>query len=178
VHSHNEINRPDFWKFVDQAVAGFQRFTDRARQKPEDLMPWKVLGRKWHLARKGFALGKQVQWEAEVLERLLDLVSQAAPHGQFLWDNKQVVPVYVSGQKEPWAAVQTKKLDAVYLTLTGPKGRFAQGRITDLGHNPHLDAQRPDKDLIRLQFRSTGDLERGNLAAFLKEHLATVTGDG
>jgi excinuclease ABC subunit A len=178
VHSYDEIDRPEFWKFVDQAVAGFHKFTQRARQKPEDLMPWKVLGRKWHLARKGFALGKQVRWETVVLERLLDLLSRAAPHGQFLWNNKQVVPVYVPGQKEPWAAVQTKKLDAVYLTLAGPKGRFAQGRITDLGHNPELDAERPDKDLIRLQFRTTGDLKRGNLAGFLQEHLATITGDG
>ena len=75
-------------------------------------------------------------------EQLLDLLSHTAPHGQFLWNNKQVVPVYVPGQKEPWAAVQTKKLDAVYLTLTGPKGCFALGRVTGLGHEPQLDGER------------------------------------
>jgi hypothetical protein len=30
-------------------------------------------------------------------------------------------------------------------------------------------------DLIRLKFRSTADLERGDLAAFLREHLNAVT---
>jgi excinuclease ABC subunit A len=177
VHKYDEVDRPEFWSFVEQAVAGFRKFTHRAQQKPEDLMPWKVLGRKWHLLRKGFPLGKKVRWDPGVLEQLLDLLSVTAPHGQFLWNNKQVVPLYVPGQKEPWAAVQTKKLDAVYLTLTGPKGHFALGRLTGLTHDPEFDAERPDKDLIRMKFRSTDDLKRGDLAGFLKQHLMTVTVD-
>ena len=57
-------------------------------------------------------------------DELFELLSEVAPEGQFLWNNKQVVPVYVRSQKEPWAAVQTKKSEAVWLTLAGPKGRF------------------------------------------------------
>jgi excinuclease ABC subunit A len=178
VHGYAEIDRPEFWQFVDAAIAGFGRFTDRVRQNPEDLMPWKVLGQKWHLARKGFALGKTVQWDTEVLEELLELLEHAAPQSQFLWNNKQVVPVYIPQQHEPWAAVQTKKLDAVYLALCGPKGRIAFGRITGLGFDPQLDGGRPDVDLIRLKFRSQEDLERGDLAGFLQEHVAAVAGKG
>jgi excinuclease ABC subunit A len=178
VHGYAEVDRPEFWQFVDEAIAGFGKFTDRVRQNPEDLMPWKVLGQKWHLARKGFALGKTVEWDTAVLEELLELLEHAAPQAQFLWNNKQVVPVYVPQQHEPWAAVQTKKLDAVYLTLCGPKGRIAFGRITGLGFDPQLDGQRPDVDLIRLKFRSQEDLERGDLAGFLQEHVATVAGKG
>ena len=70
--------------------------------------------------------------------------------------------------------MQTKKLDAVYLTLIGPKGRFALGRITALGHEPELDAERPEADHVRLKFRSLDDLARGDLAGFLKEHLAAL----
>ena len=171
VHAYQEIDRPEFWEFVDQAVAGFLKFTERARQNPDDLMPWKVLGRKWHLARKGFNNGKQPHWDVAVLERLLDLLEKTAPGGQFAWGNKQVVPLYAGQQKEAWAAVQTKKTDAVYLHLTSPKGRFAMGRITGLGHEPEFDAARADYDLIHLKFRSADDLTRGNLAAFLQEHL-------
>jgi len=80
----------------------------------------------------------------------------------------------VPEQHEPWAAVQTKKLDAVYLHLSAPKGRFTLGQITDLGHHPELDGSRPNLDVIRLKFRSVEDLSRGGLRDFLKEHLAAA----
>ena len=70
--------------------------------------------------------------------------------------------------------MQTKKLDAVHLHLMGPKGRFALGQLTDLGYNPELDGQRPGHDSIRLMFRSPDDLARGNLRAFLEEHLSAA----
>ena len=81
VHALDEIDRPEFWKFLEQAVAGFQRFTERVQQRPEDVMPWKVLGQKWHFARKGFPPGKKVQWEVEVLEELCEMLAAAAPAG-------------------------------------------------------------------------------------------------
>ena len=61
VHGYEEIDRPEFWKFVDEAVAGFGRFSQRVEQHADILQPWKQLGRKWHFARKGFPVGKKVQ---------------------------------------------------------------------------------------------------------------------
>jgi len=174
VHAYAEIDRPEFWAFVDQAVAGFGRFAERARQNPEDLIPWKVLGRKWHLIRRGFTPGKTIEWDAAVLERLLDLLAEVCPDGQFLWGNKQVVPVYVPQQREPWAAVQTKTPDAVYLTLTGPKNRFPLGRLTGLGGEAELVAERTGIDLIRLKLRTLDQVRDKRLATLLKEHLAEV----
>jgi hypothetical protein len=87
------------------------------------------------------------------------------------------VPLFVPEQKEAWAAVQTKKHDALYLYLTGPKGRFALGQITDIGIDPEVDGQRPECDILQFQFRSSADLKRGNLADFLKEHLSAVRGN-
>jgi excinuclease ABC subunit A len=176
VHSHNEIDRTEFWEFVDRTVAGFGKFAEKVQQKSDILHPWKQLGRTWHFARRGFPIGKKVQWEADVLEDLCELLAEIAPEGQFLWNNKQVAPVYVPRQHEPWAAVQTKKLDAVYLHLTGPKGRFALGQLTELGYNPELDGSRPNVDVIRLKFRNPADLARGDLRGFLKGHLAAVRG--
>ena len=172
VHGYSEIDRPEFWEFVDQAVAGFGKFSQHVQEKTDILQPWKQLGRKWHFARRGFALGGKVQWEMNVLEELFELLHQTAPYGQILWNNKQVVPIYVPQQREPWAAVQTKKLDAVYLHLSGPKGRFAQGRIAGMGFEAQVDGEKTDLDVLRLKFRSTEDLHRGDLAGFLKEHLA------
>jgi excinuclease ABC subunit A len=174
VNSYSEIDRPEFWAFIDQAVGGFGKYSQQAKEQSDILQPWKQLGRKWHFARRGFPLGGKVEWEMEVLEELIELLNETAPYGQLLWNNKQVVPLYVPQQREAWAAVQTKKLDAVYLHLTGPKGRFAQGRITGLGFDAQVDGEKTGMDVLRIKFRSTEDLRRGELAAFLKEHLAAL----
>jgi excinuclease ABC subunit A len=174
VHSYSEIDRPEFWQFVDQAVAGFGKFAKQAEEQTDILQPWKQLGRKWHFARRGFALGGKVQWETNVLEELFELLSATAPYGQIQWSNKQVVPIIVPQQREAWAAVQTKKLDAVYLHLMGPKGRFAQGRIAGMGFDAQVNGENPGMDVLSLKFRSAEDLRRGDLAGFLKEHLAAL----
>ena len=174
VHGYAEIDHDEFWTFIDEAVAGFDKFRERIRHQTDILQPWKILGRKWHFARKGFPLGKNIQWNADVLEELCELLHETAPEAQALWNNKQVVPWYVAGQKEPWAAVQTKKVDAVYLHLTGPKGRFTQGRIRKLGHTPELDGKRPECDVVHLRFRTAADLAQDDLITFLQEHHATV----
>jgi len=172
VHGYDEIDRRGFWEFVDRAVEGFASFAEQVQAKSNILQPWKQLGRTWHFARRGFPLGKKIDWEADVLEDLFELLAETAPRGQFLWNNKQVVPVYLPQRRDPWAAVQTKKLDAVHLHLMGPKGRFTLGRINGLGHNPEVDGRRGNVDVVRLKFRAADDLARGDLHGFLKEHLS------
>ena len=174
VHGYSEIDRPEFWDFIDRAVAGFGKYSQQAQEKTDILQPWKQLGRKWHFARRGFPLGGKVEWEMEVLEDLVELLNETAPYGQFFGTTSRSCRFTCPQQREPWAAVQTKKLDAVYLHLTGPKGRFAQGQITGLGFDAQVDGEKTGLDVLRIKFRSTEDLRRGNLAAFLKEHLAAL----
>ncbi|HTQ37701.1 MAG TPA: excinuclease ABC subunit UvrA [Pirellulales bacterium] len=174
VHALDEIDHQHFWEFIEQAVAGFKKITQRAQQDPESVMPWTVLGRKWHLLRKGFPPGKKIAWEAEVLEELLEMLLAAAPQAQALWNHSQVINLLLPGQREPWARVWTKKLAAVELSLAGPKGRFALGRIADLGTEPEFEAARTDVDVMKLRFTSSDHLHRGDLAAFLREHAATI----
>jgi excinuclease ABC subunit A len=174
VHSMEEIDKPAFWKFVDAAITGFNKFAERARQSPDDVMPWKVLGQKWHFARKGFPPGKPPKWDVDVLELLCERLSQAAPQGQFLWNNQQLVHVFVPQQSEPWATIYTKRPASLDLVLTGPSGRFALGRIRDLGREPEFHAG-PERDTLRLKFEDHDDLEKGDLAEFLAEHLASLT---
>jgi excinuclease ABC subunit A len=174
VHGYREIDRPEFWQFVDEAIEGFRAFTDRVRQKPEDLMPWRALGRKWHLLPKGFLKGGPPRWKPELLEELCKMLEGTAADCLFGWTNKVVVPVHVGKEKLPWAALQTKKPDALYLDLFGPKNRFPTGRLAKLGYDFKLDTERPEYDVIRLRFRTPADFGRGNLAGFLKEHLTAV----
>ncbi|HET6881364.1 MAG TPA: excinuclease ABC subunit A, partial [Pirellulales bacterium] len=176
VHSYEEIDRPAFWQFLERAVDGFRAFTERVQQQPEDVMPWKVLGRKWHLSRKGFPPGKKVSWEVDVLEELCELLAETAPEGQFLWNNQQVVHLFINGPGEPWATIHTKRPSALDLVLTGPKNRFALGRMAMLGAERELTTDRPDKDIVKLKFRSSDEVSAAELAEFLKEHLQAVTG--
>ncbi len=130
------------------------------------------------LSRKGFPPGKKVDWETEVLEELCELLAAAAPAAQFLWNNQQVVHVFVPPQHEPWATIHTKRLSSVDLVLTGPKGRFAMGRIAALGTDREFDASSREFDVIKLRFCTASDLAAGDLSAFLKEHAATVSDAG
>ena len=169
-HGYAEIDRPEFWDFVDRAAAGFGTFTEKVQANSDILHPWKQLGRVWHLSRKGFKIGRKIYWEQTVLEHLLELLAEIAPKAQFLWNNKQTVPICLPGRSEPWAAVQTKKRDAVHLHLYSAKGRFAMGQITELGVEPELDGLRPKADIICLKFRTLADLARGDLRGFLTRH--------
>ncbi len=103
-------------------------------------------------------------------------MQQAAPQGQFLWNNQQVVHLIVPEQREPWSTIYTKRPQSVVVQLTGPKGKFALGRIIELAGQRELDDARPDRDVVKLHFVSTEHLQRGNLPDFLKEHLSTLRG--
>jgi len=174
-YSWAEIDTPAFWAFVEKAVVGFRKFTDRVQQNPEDVMPWKVLGRKWHLARKGFPPGKKPKWRGEVLEELLERLSDAS-NGQLLWNNQQVVHLMVPEQRAPWASVYTKRLAGVDVVLNGPRGAFATGRIAKLASQRAISAEEDDRDQVKLRFLAPEDLEQGDLSGFLEEHLEAVRG--
>ncbi len=108
VHSLEEIDHKHFWQFLEQAATGFKKITQRTRQDPESVMPWTVLGRKWHLARKGFPPGKRIAWESGVLEELLEMLQSAAPKRSSCgttispcrpWPRGSAIPGFASGQR-------------------------------------------------------------------------------
>jgi excinuclease ABC subunit A len=173
-HSWQEIDTPAFWAFLERAVAGFQRFTERLETKPEDVMPWKVLGQKWHLSRKGFPPGKKTDWKPEVLEELLEMLADAVPNGQFLWNNQNVVYLMVPGVRKPWATVFTKRLAGVDLVLNGPKGAFQLGSVAELGAERALSTDADDRDQVKLRFVTVEELHGENVAAFFRAHLDSL----
>jgi excinuclease ABC subunit A len=173
-HSWDEIDTPAFWSFLERAVRGFQKFAERIGSKPEDVMPWKVLGQKWHLSKKGFPPGKRCAWKPEVLEELLEMLDAAVPGGQFLWNNQNVVYLMVPGVRKPWATVYTKRLAGVDLVLNGPKGAFQLGSVAELGTTRTVDTDSTDRDQVKLRFVTTDELHSENVAAFLKAHLESL----
>ena len=77
MHELAEIDTPAFREFVEQAAAAYLERVDRQdKADPAEIMPWKVLGRKWHESRKGFPSNKRVKWNPGVAEQLFNLLEQ------------------------------------------------------------------------------------------------------
>ena len=133
-------------------------------------MPWKVLGKKWHLARKGFPLGKKIDWPLTLLERLFTLLERTVPDGEFDWNQQQVVHLRLPDSAETWASVFTKRRSAIELMLAGPKGAFARGRVAHFGFEQQLSRDRQGRDLLKLRFRKPAELDENMLSDFLCEH--------
>jgi excinuclease ABC subunit A len=144
---------------------------------PDDIAPWKVLGQKWHLLRKGFPPGRPVEWDQEVLEELVEMLAEIAPDGQFLWNNQQLVHLFVGSRSEPWVTLQTKRPEALTMTINCAKNQVALGRIANLGFDRAVDGSATHRDQLRIRFRNMDDLERGDLPEFLREHLSLVLGN-
>ena len=183
VNALSEIDYAEFWKFLDDAVAGFQRIAQKKEQQPDDVMPWRVLGQKWHFSRKGFPPGRPPAWPVEMLEDLCEMLREAAPEGesQFLWNNQQLVHLYIHGHRDPWATIHTKRADAVELVLNGPRGLAPLGRVAHLGATRSVVTNGNERDAVKLKFTARADLQRtdpqyGDLAALLREHLAGILG--
>jgi excinuclease ABC subunit A len=178
VYALSEVDRPEFWDFMETAVADFQKFTKRTQEKPTDVMPWKVLGEKWHLARKGFPPGKKVYWELETLQQLCSVLRTTSSQLTFDWSNQQVVHLRLPERTDPWASIFTKRRAGVDLVLFGPRGKFPLGRVAELGRERQVQSDDSDRDQVKLQFREIGDLQLGDLPRFLQEHLAAYRKNG
>ncbi len=171
-HAWDEIDTPEFWAFLDEAIAGFQKYTRLTELKLEDHMPWKKLGQRWHFLRKGFSAGRRILWDIEVWEELHEILQHVAPDGQFLWNNQVLVHLVLKSQREPWITVCTKRCESLDMNLNGPKGCVTLGRIADLARERELDATAEDRDVVKLRFRTLEDLHKGDLVKFLEEHKA------
>jgi excinuclease ABC subunit A len=174
-HSLSEIDTPEFWSFLETAVEGFQKVAQRAAVNPEDLMPWKKLGRKWHLSKRGFPIGKQMMWDHSLLERLFTLLEKTTSDGRFVWDNQSLVHLLANGHTHPWATVHTKRADSLDLVLSGPKNVFGLGRIASIGYDRELDTSSKDRDIVKLRFRNLRELGAAEFREFLDEHYRSLT---
>ena len=177
VYNFAEIDRPEFWSFIDEAVEGFRRVGRRREESSAAIEPWKQLGRKWHLARRGFPLSQKVQWPSEVLEQLLDRLSLAARDGRTIWDDKASVSIHLPGRTEPWAVVFTKRVDAVHLHLNGPKDVISSRRLGELKCSSELE-QHSEEDTVCLAFRDVAEVNDPSLISLVKAHADAIRSRG
>jgi excinuclease ABC subunit A len=172
VHRLSEVDTPSFREFLAEAVASFHNNLKRLRTKPEDMMPWKINGERWHLGDKGFPPGKKVRWDRSLLTRLLQLIREVEPGLEVRWDTRDAITLRVPGVSRAWAQWCTKKAVALECHFLGKKGQFNLSQIEDLGVSPNIGTQRKDGDLLSLHFQKIDPFQATRLKVLLAEHLS------
>jgi excinuclease ABC subunit A len=172
VHRFSEIQTPAFERFLKKAVESFNANIKRLETKPEDLMPWKLSGEKWHLGEKGFPPGRKVYWDRAVLKQAIDIVRAAVPDVQIKWDNRVAIMLRLPGCSKGWAHWRTKDNTALYCRFLGKKGQLNLSRVEGIGLNPEIETGRQDGDVLQLVFLNQGQLAPDRLKAVLQEHAA------
>ncbi len=169
--SFEEIDRPEFWEFVDLAIERFGELTDRAKENAVDLTPWKSKARDWHTSPIGCDGGSdKPRWTLEILEKTFEIVESVSNNeANAVWTNKILVPFSFPGAKRPWCQVYTKNSDAICVQVNAPKGTAPLGRVADIGVEPEVDATNLEYDAVYLRFRAKNDFDAEKLRAFLAE---------
>ena len=174
VHWLREIDTPEFREFLDSAAKAYGDKVTAAKTNIDDFAPWKVLGKKWHLSRKGFPSGKRVKWAVGVLDELTNLLENSLPRAEVDWGNKQVVYFKPAGSESVHAAVHTKRRGGIDLSLFVDRGQFALGKIAGLGREREIAVHPSGQELIKIRFDNAAQVAKPALKELLKEIAAHV----
>ncbi|MDR0610586.1 MAG: ATP-binding cassette domain-containing protein [Planctomycetaceae bacterium] len=190
VHSWEEVDRKEFWDFLDSAIKEFAKYTKKVEKNPNNLMPWKILGEKWHSLPKGLIGGDKLLWEPSLLTELFGMLKEIAPQSRIVWTNKVLVPFYqprskhrteeakklekkleIDGRPVPWLVVHTKRVDAVYLDLYVIKNSVPLGRIRSIGNDPFVSGKNKLFDVIQLKLTKKSEIRTLEFQQLLRETL-------
>jgi excinuclease ABC subunit A len=170
-HRLSEVDTPAFREFLAEAARSFHANLKKLRTRPEDVMPWKVNGERWHLGNKGFPPGKKVRWDPAVLPRLLQLVREIEPGVEVHWDARDAITLRVPGVGRGWAQWRTKHPSVLDCRFLGKKGQLNLAQVEGLGVSPGLCHQRGDGDVLKLHFQHLSQVQDPALKQVLTEHL-------
>ena len=170
VHWQREIDTSEFRSFLNEACESFRRKAEQTKLNPADLMPWKVLGRKWHLSRKGFPSSKRVLWNVDTLDTLLNQLLAVLDIPAIDWANKQVIHFRREGDQTTWASVHTKRRGGIDLTLFADSGKIALGKIANFGEQSEINLLANGQDAIKIRFTKANQVKSREWRQFLSEH--------
>ena len=171
VHRLDEIDTPAFRSFLREAAASYQTAVRRLNTKPEDVMPWKLNGERWHLGEKGFSPGRRLRWDRALLPRLLELVREVEPKLEVKWDARDAITLKVSGVSRGWAYWRTKESDALVCRFVGKRGGLNLSQVEGIGVRPEIQDNRSDGDALILTFEQLDQVPAAKLKSVLAEHL-------
>ena len=175
VHWLEEIDTTEFKVFLKDAAEAYLKQVEQIKKiDPADLMPWKVLEKKWHLTRKGFPSNKRVSWKLDTLEKLFDVIEGQFEGLQADWSNKTGVQYKHPDSGNLIAELQTKRRDAIYLNLISAPGTFALGQVSSLGKDRKIISYRGGQEAVQIHFTAMPQVKSAALKKFLAEFVQTV----
>ena len=156
VWKKEEVDNPAFKSFLQKVVEAHLSQATKEKANPDDLMPWKQLGRKWHLMKKG--LPQKPTWDFRTIEKLLPVVEKAfkscdVDHGvrsKINWKHKD------SG--DPAVELHTKRKDGLDLVVYVPKDSVTIGAIAGFGTQQEVNTGGDGRDRVRIRFESPGEV--------------------
>jgi excinuclease ABC subunit A len=168
VHKKSEIETPEFRAFLKRAAAAFQANISAMQSSPEDVMPWKVNGERWHLGDKGFPPGRAVKWDRQLLSKLLAAMKSAWPKLDIKWDVRDSISFRAVPNGRIIARWWTKSAEALECQFFPAKGAFNLSQLHGLGHEPQIQTDKPDVDNIGLTFKTFDDIDFKKFADFVR----------
>jgi excinuclease ABC subunit A len=168
----SELQTPAFRQFLKDAAVSFFANLKRMRSSPEDVMPWKTNGERWHLGEKGFPPGRRLQWDRAILPRLLALLREIEPELSIDWGTRESITVRVPSVSRAWAALRTKAAEALEAKFLGRRGQFNLARFEPVGAVAELTPYKNEGEVVRLAFKQLGPSQADALRTILKEHVA------
>jgi excinuclease ABC subunit A len=171
VHWQRELETPAFKDFLKKAAAAFRLNIQRMQTKPEDLMPWKINGEKWHLSDKGFPPGKAIKWDRTLLPKLLAIAKELAPEMEINWNTRDAISLRLPDGGPFWSRWRTKWPHGLDCDFVGKKGHLNLARLEGLAAEHEIDTSRKEFDRMRIVFVRPEHLQPAMLKAILLEHL-------
>ncbi|HQX52037.1 MAG TPA: excinuclease ABC subunit A, partial [Planctomycetaceae bacterium] len=169
VWKKSEVDTPAFRQFLKQAAKSYLKLSQAEATNPEDLMPWKQLGRKWHLMRKGLPGSGRVPWEFTLLEQLLPAVENAFATCQPEFGIRSKVNWIHPKDKVVVAELHTKRSDGADLVLHCPAGTVTIGAIASFGASQEITPAKNDREQVRIRFESMAQATSKPFLAFLQQ---------
>jgi len=172
LHSADDVTNKKFLEFFLQAKESFLGFVQKPDLNPADFMPWKILGRKWHLTRKGFASGKRVSWEVATLEYLLDILQKTAKDSAFEWGQKSLAHLKTKKDEKTLLTIHTKRREGIDLSLFVASGSVTLGTIAGFGIERNISAGKNGEDVVKFRFNEKKQIASKPFQKFLKDCLS------
>lgn len=175
VWKKSEIDTPAFRQFLKQATKSYLALSKAEASNPEDLMPWKQLGRKWHLMRKGLPGSGRVSWEFPLLEKLIPVIESAFSDCEADFGIRSKINWMHPKEKQVVSELHTKRSDGADLVLHCPAGTVTIGAIAEFGASQEITASKNNRDQVRIRFDSVAQATSKPFLKFLKQTAKLLT---
>ncbi len=151
VWKKKDIDTPGFRAFLKMAVKAHLAQAKKETANPQDLTPWKQLGRKWHLTKKGLPGNGRVAWTFSTIEKLLPVIESAMNGCKVDYGLRSKINwKYTDGS--PAAELHTKRKQSLDFVLFVPSGSVTNGAVAEFGTAQDISARHGGTDAVKIRF--------------------------